>query len=148
MKVILQKDVINLGDAGDLKEVAPGFARNFLLPQKLAVLANDGSAKVIAHQLKLSNLKKENRKKIMVELSTKIESLKFSVTVKVGENDKLFGSVTSQDIANAMKKEGIELDKRKIEISEPIKSLGSFQVKVKLAEGIQSTIQLEVEKAK
>jgi large subunit ribosomal protein L9 len=146
MKVILQKDITNVGDAGDIKEVSPGFARNFLLPKKLAIIANDSSAKVIAHQKKIQAIKKENRKKSMTELGKLIEASTYTVLVKTGENDKLFGSVTSLDIANALKKAGIEIDKRKIDMPEQIKSLGAFQVKVKLAEGVNSTIQLKVEK--
>ena len=146
MKVILQKDITNVGDAGDIKEVSPGFARNFLLPKKLAIIASESSAKVIAHQKKIQAIKKENRKKDMTEIAKKIESSSFTVKVKVGENDKLFGSVTSLDIANALKTEGIEIDKRKIDMPEQIKALGSYQVKVKLAEGVTSTVKLAVEK--
>lgn len=147
MKVILQKDVSNLGDAGDLKEVADGYARNFLLPNRLAIRANEGSAKVIEHQRKLAAMKKDKRVKSMKEIATLIESKEFQVFAKVGENDKLFGSVTSIDIASALKKEGIEVDKRKIEIPEHIKSLGNYQVKLKLTDGITTIIKLKVEKA-
>ena len=147
MKVILQKDVSNLGDAGDQKEVADGYARNFLLPNRLAIRANEGSAKVIAHQRKLAAVKKDKRVKSMQEIAKAIESKELVILVKVGENDKLFGSVTSLDIANALKKEGIELDKRKIEIPEHIKALGSYQAKVKLADGVTSSIKIKVEKS-
>lgn len=147
MKVILQKDVSNLGDAGDLKEVADGYARNFLLPKRLAIRANEGSAKVIEHQRKLAAVKKDKRVKSMQEIAKAIESKELIILVKVGENDKLFGSVTSLDIANALKKEGIELDKRKIEIPEHIKALGSYQAKVKLADGVISSIKIKVEKS-
>jgi large subunit ribosomal protein L9 len=147
MKVILQKDVSNLGDAGDLKEVADGYARNFLLPNRLAIRANDGSTKVIEHQRKLAAVKKEKRVKSMQEIAKAIESKELQILVKVGENDKLFGSVTSLDIANALKKEGIEIDKRKIEIPEHIKSLGNYQAKVKLADGVSTSIKIKVEKS-
>lgn len=146
MKVILQKDVQNLGDAGDLKEVADGYARNFLLPKRLAVQANEGSAKVIEHQKRLAELKKDKRKKSMQEIAKSIEAKEFTVKVKVGENDKLFGSVTAIDIASALKKEGIEIDKRRIDITDSIKALGSFQVKAKLAEGVTATIKIKVTK--
>ena len=147
MKVILQKDVSNLGDAGDLKEVADGYARNFLLPNRLAIRANDGSTKVIEHQRKLAAVKKEKRVKSMQEIAKAIESKELQILVKVGENDKLFGSVTSLDIANALKKEGIEIDKRKIEIPEHIKALGNYQAKVKLADGVSTSIKIKVEKS-
>ncbi len=147
MKVILQKDVSNLGDAGDLKDVADGYARNFLLPNRLAIRANDGSTKVIEHQRKLAAVKKEKRVKSMQEIAKAIESKELQILVKVGENDKLFGSVTSLDIANALKKEGIEIDKRKIEIPEHIKALGNYQAKVKLADGVNTSIKIKVEKS-
>jgi large subunit ribosomal protein L9 len=146
MRIILQKDVTNLGDAGDIKEVSPGYARNYLIPKKLAIIATDKSAKAVEFQKKLAQIKKENRKKSMLELAKQIEANTYTISVKVGENEKLFGSVTSLDIANSLKSNGIEIDKRKIEISEPIKSLGAYQVKVKLADGVQSTIKLNVEK--
>jgi large subunit ribosomal protein L9 len=147
MKVILQKDVSNLGDAGDLKDVADGYARNFLLPNRLAIRANDGSTKVIEHQRKLAAVKKDKRVKSMQEIAKAIESKELQILVKVGENDKLFGSVTSLDIANALKKEGIEIDKRKIEIPEHIKALGNYQAKVKLADGVNTSIKIKVEKS-
>ena len=146
MRIILQKDITNLGDAGDIKEVSPGYARNYLIPKKLAIIATDKSAKAVEFQKKLAQIKKENRKKSMQELAKQIEANTYTVSVKVGENDKLFGSVTSLDIANSLKSTGIEIDKRKIEISEPIKTLGTYQVKVKLADGVQSIIKLNVEK--
>lgn len=147
MKVILQKDVTNLGEAGDQKEVADGYARNYLLPNRLAIRANEGSAKVIEHQRKLAAIKKDKRVKSMQEVAKSIEGKEVQILVKVGENDKLFGSVTAIDIANALKKDGIEIDKRKIEVGEHIKSLGSYEVKVKLAEGINPKLKIKVEKS-
>jgi large subunit ribosomal protein L9 len=147
MKVILKESYMNLGEAGDVVNVKPGYARNFLLPNRLAIRANEGSAKVIEHQRKLAAVKKDKRVKSMQEIAKAIESKELVILVKVGENDKLFGSVTSLDIANALKKEGIELDKRKIEIPEHIKALGSYQAKVKLADGVTSSFKIKVEKS-
>ncbi|HMV45070.1 MAG TPA: 50S ribosomal protein L9 [Leptospiraceae bacterium] len=147
MKVILQKDVTNLGEAGDQKEVADGYARNYLLPNRLAIRANEGSAKVIEHQRKLAAIKKEKRVKSMQEIAKSIEGKEVQILVKVGENDKLFGSVTAIDIANALKKDGIDIDKRKIEVAEHIKALGSYEAKVKLAEGINPKLKIKVEKS-
>ena len=113
MKIVLQKDFPNLGDAGDIKEVADGYARNFLIPQKIAIRASEGSTKTALHQKKLIELKKEKRTKSMQELSKSISNKEVEIIVNVGENDKLFGSVTAQDIASALKKTGIEIDKRK-----------------------------------
>ncbi|TGL10835.1 50S ribosomal protein L9 [Leptospira meyeri] len=144
MKVVLQKDVLNLGDAGDVKEVADGYARNFLIPRRFAVRANDGNTKAAVHQKKLAELKREKRVKVMKELSASIEGKTYEVKVKVGEKDKLFGSVTANDIALAIKNTGVELDKRKLDLSEPIKSLGEFKIKVRLAEGVVPQITVKV----
>lgn len=146
MRVILQKDVINLGDAGDLKEVADGYARNFLFPKKLAVRANEGNTKAALHQKKLGELKREKRKKAMEGFSSNVNGKEYEIVVKTGGGDKLFGAVTPMDIASLLKKDGIELDKRKIEIAEPIRSLGSYKIKIRLAEGIQPVITLHVKK--
>jgi len=146
MKIILQKDFPNLGDAGDIKDVSDGYARNFLIPNRIAIRADEGSTKVALHQKKMINLKKDKRTKSMSDVADKLKGKEIEVFVKVGENDKLFGSVTPQDISLALKNSGFEIDKRKIEISESIKSLGSFQAKVKLADGIQSVIQVKVAK--
>ncbi|RHX90827.1 50S ribosomal protein L9 [Leptospira stimsonii] len=146
MRVILQKDVINLGDAGDLKEVADGYARNFLFPKKLAVRANEGNTKAALHQKKLGELKREKRKKAMEGFSSNLVGKEYEIVVKTGGGDKLFGAVTPMDVASILKKDGIELDKRKIEIAEPIRSLGSYKIKIRLAEGIQPVITLHVKK--
>ena len=146
MKIILQKDFPNLGDAGDIKDVSDGYARNFLIPNRIAIRADEGSTKVALQQKKMINLKKDKRTKSMSDVANKLKGKEIEVFVKVGENDKLFGSVTPQDISLALKNSGFDIDKRKIEISEAIKSLGSFQAKVKLADGIQSVIQVKVAK--
>lgn len=148
MKVVLQKDVSNLGDAGEIKEVANGYARNYLFPNKLALRANDGNAKVAAHQKKLIELKKEKRKKAMKDVSAELQGKSFEITVKTGKNDRLFGSVTSMDISNLLKQNGYEIEKRKIDIPEVIKSLGTFKVRLKLVEGVQPIIDIKVIKEK
>jgi large subunit ribosomal protein L9 len=146
MKVVLSKDVPNLGEAGDIREVADGYARNFLFPKKMALRANDGNTKVALHQQKLSELKKEKRKKEAKNIASSLEKKEIIIKVKVGDKDKLFGSVTAIDVANALKKEGFDIEKRKIEIPEHIKSLGSYKVKIKLTEGIQALVSLKVAK--
>lgn len=147
MKVVLQKDYPNLGDAGDIKEVSDGYARNFLIPQRIAVRADVGNTKVALHQKKLIELKKDKRKKSMEGISKSLQDKEVEIFVNVGENDKLFGSVTHQDVANAIKTLGVDIDKRKIEFPENIKALGSYNIKVKLAEGIQAGLKLKVSKA-
>jgi large subunit ribosomal protein L9 len=144
MKVVLQKDVLNLGDAGDIKEVADGYARNFLIPRRLAVRANDGNTKMAIHQKKLATLKRDKRVKVMKDLAASIEGQTYEIKVKVGEKEKMFGSVTATDIANAMKKTGIELDKRKLDLGEPLKNVGEYKIKVRLAEGVTPQIQVKV----
>jgi large subunit ribosomal protein L9 len=144
MKVILQKDVMNLGDAGEIKEVKDGYARNFLLPKKLAIRASEGSTKMALHQKRLADLKKDRRVKTMKEMATSIDGQNIEIQVKQGENEKIFGSVTAQDIAQSLASKGFQIDKRKIELDQPIKSVGEFKIRLKLAEGIQAQINLAV----
>jgi large subunit ribosomal protein L9 len=147
MKVVLQKDFPNLGDAGDIKDVSDGYARNFLIPNRIAVRADEGNTKVALHQKRIIDLKKDKRKKSMQEIAKSLNDKEVEVLVNVGENDKLFGSVTHQDVANAIKTLGVEVDKRKIEFPENIKALGSYNIKIKLSEGIQASLKLKVSKA-
>ncbi|HON78506.1 MAG TPA: 50S ribosomal protein L9 [Spirochaetota bacterium] len=146
MKVILQKDIPNLGEAGDIKEVANGYARNFLLPKNLVVMANDSSKKAIEHQNKMIRIKKEKRKKQSEKLLEAISGIELSFAVQVGEEDKLFGSVTTIDIAKQLKEKGFEIDKKKIHLASPIKELGAFDVPIKLDEGITATVKVTVNK--
>jgi len=146
MKVILQKDIPNLGEAGDIKEVANGYARNFLLPKNLVVMANDSSKKAIEHQNKMILIKKEKRKKQSEKLLEAISGIELSFAVQVGEEDKLFGSVTTIDIAKQLKEKGFEIDKKKIHLASPIKELGAFDVPIKLDEGITATVKVTVNK--
>jgi len=147
IKLILQKDVLNLGDAGDIKEVKDGYARNYLIPNRLAIVADKGNTKNAVHIKKLVDLKKNKRNKEMQELSSKLNNKSVSISVQTGENDKMFGTVTAIDIASALKAEGFLIDKRKIELDENIKTLGTFDAKIKLAEGIHSNITVNVIKA-
>jgi large subunit ribosomal protein L9 len=144
MKIILQKDVINLGDAGEIKEVADGYARNFLFPKKLAIRASEGSTKMALHQKRLADLKREKRSKEMKNILSKIDGQSIEIKVKKGENDKIFGSVTSGDVSSALSAKGFAVDKRKIDLEQPIKSVGEYKIKLKLAENIQATINLSV----
>jgi large subunit ribosomal protein L9 len=144
MKIILQKDVINLGDAGEIKEVADGYARNFLFPKKLAIRASEGSTKMALHQKRLADLKREKRSKEMKNILSQIDGQSIEIKVKKGENDKIFGSVTSGDVSSALSAKGFAVDKRKIDLEQPIKSVGEYKIKLKLAENIQATINLSV----
>ncbi|MBP7602739.1 MAG: 50S ribosomal protein L9 [Spirochaetes bacterium] len=144
MKVILQKDIPNLGEAGDIKDVSDGYARNFLLPKKLVLVANDSSQKAAVHQKKLIRIKKDKRKKQSETLMEALSALDIQIGAQVGEEEKLFGSVTSMDIARKLKELGHEVDRRKIHLDEPIKKLGEYKVPVKLDEGVTANLKVTV----
>lgn len=146
MKVILQKDIPSLGDAGDIKEVAEGFARNYLLPKKLVIVANESSKKAIDHQMKLIKIKKDKRKKTSEQLAASMSDIELTIPAKVGEEGKLFGSITSMEIAKHLKEKGFDIDKRKILLDAPIKSEGEFKVAIKLEEGLTATVKVIVVK--
>jgi len=146
MKVILQKDIENLGDSGDIKDVADGYARNYLLPKKLVIVANEKSKKSIEHQQRLIKIKKQKRKKQNETLLEKLSGLDLLLTAKVGEEGKLFGSITAMDISKKIKELGYEIDKRRIVIAEPIKSIGEYKVDIKLEEGLTATANVFVDK--
>jgi len=146
MKVILQKDIPNLGDAGDVRDVAEGYARNYLLPRKMVILADGSSRKAVEHQDKLIKRKKEKRKKLSEKLAESIQGLEITIGVQVGEEGKLFGSVTALDIAKKLKEKGFEIDKRKIILENPIRQEGEHIVKIKLDEGQSPAIKVIVGK--
>ncbi len=146
MKVILQKDVPNLGDAGDIKEVSDGYARNYLLPRKLVIVSNESSKRATEHQMKLVKIKKEKRKKQSEKVAEGMAGLELTIGVQVGEEGKLFGSVTAMDISKKLKEKGFEIDKRKIIIETPIKQEGEYTVKIKLDEGQTPSIKVIVGK--
>ncbi len=146
MKVILQKDIPNLGDAGDIKDVSDGYARNFLLPRNLVIPANDSSKKAVEHQNRLIKIKKEKRKKVSEKQMESLNGLEVVMKVQVGEEGKLFGSVTSMDIAGKLREQGLQIDKRKIVLHNPIKQEGEYDIPVKLDEGLTAAVKLRVEK--
>lgn len=146
MKVILTEDIPQLGAAGELISVKDGHARNYLVPNGKAVRATTQNLKNLEHQKrqvreKLNKLVKEGR-----NLSEKIESVSCTIAKAAGEEDKLFGSVTTADIQNSLKNEGIEIDKKKIILSEPIKKLGIFSVPVKIHPEVTATLKVWVVK--
>jgi large subunit ribosomal protein L9 len=147
MKVILKTDVEGVGYAGDIVEVSPGYARNYLIPKGLALAATSRNIKGLEKQ-KAEIMKRVDKEKKRIEaLARRLAETKVVVAKQVGEEGKLFGSVTTRDIAEALAKEGIEIDRKKIVLDEAIKSLGTYQVKVKLPHGIESQIQVEVTEA-
>lgn len=145
MKVILQKDVSNLGDAGEIKDVADGYARNYLLPHKLVIVAGAGSTKALEHQKRLIAAKAEKRAKEVGTVAEELQKLgTVEVAVRVGAKKKLFGSVTAHTISLALKEKGFPIEKRKVEIQEAIKSLGNFKIRVKLSEKVNVNLTLKV----
>jgi len=132
MKVILLEDIPSLGKAGDLVKVSDGYGRNYLIPQKKAMVATEKSVKVIEHQKRLVQQGMEKAKKDAEKLGRQIENLSCTFAKTVGESGKLFGSVTSMDVENYLKENGIEVDRKKIALEEPIKNLGMFTVLIKL----------------
>lgn len=132
MKVILKKDIARLGKSGEVVSVKDGFARNYLLPQGLAFLASAANLKMVEQEKKRSLLHQEKEKEQAQDLAQKISSISCTISVQAGQDGKLFGSVTSQDIAQAYKLEGLNIDKRKIELTEPIKEVGVFKINIKL----------------
>lgn len=144
MKVILQKTVMNLGDAGEIKDVAPGYAMNFLIPQKLVIPATASSRKHLAHQQRLMKLKTEKRMAELKDIAGKLEGKELEIKVKVGRGNRLFGSVTPIDISRLLGEEGYQIDKRKIEIGQPIKETGVRKIEIKLGPGLTSHIKLNI----
>ena len=146
MKVILQKDVSNLGDAGDIREVADGYARNFLLPKKLVIAYSEANGRTIANQKHLIKVKKEKRKKESEKVADQLKTVSLSFTTKAGDDGKLFGSITSADISAKLAEAGITVDKRKIVLDEQIKHVGEFNISIKLEEGVSAPLKVTVVK--
>ena len=144
MEIILREDIENLGARGDVVRVAAGYARNFLLPKKKAVAATDSNRKIV-EQERQAHLRKE-AKQIgeAQELAKLVGAVTVTIARKAGENDQLFGSVTSKDLADALEKKGFSIDRRKIQLDEPIKSLGEFNIPVKLHRAVTVNLHVRV----
>jgi large subunit ribosomal protein L9 len=144
MEVILKEDVVNLGSRGDVVKVADGYGRNFLLPRKLAMQATEAN-KVVIEQMKNSAARRSATEKAQAELLVaKLEPVVLSFTRKSGEAGHLFGSVTSADIAADLATQGFEVDRRKIQLAEPLKSLGEFTVAIKLHREVTAHVKVKV----
>jgi len=147
MKVILKEDERTLGKAGDVIEVKAGFARNYLFPRNLAVKADEGQMKRLEHERKVLTDRNEKRLKQARLMAEKIGKASCTISVQVGEEEKMFGAVTAIDISESLAKEGIEIDKKHIHLDEPIKALGVFTVPVKLAPEVEAGLKVWVVKA-
>jgi large subunit ribosomal protein L9 len=146
MEVILKEDVHKLGSRGDVVKVANGYGRNYLLPRKLAIEATKANRAVI-EQMKAAAVRRSAREKADAEaLSTQFNNLSLSFQRRSGEHDQLFGSVTSGDIAAEMEKKGFSVDRRKIQLHEPLKSLGEFTIPVRLHKDVTAHVRVVIEK--
>jgi len=144
MEVILKEDVIKLGHRGDVVKVADGYGRNYLLPGKLAIEATAAN-KAVIDQMKASAVRKSAKEKVEAEqLSTQLDALELVFERKVGEHDHLFGSVTSGDIAHALETKGFTIDRRKISLEDPLKTIGEYHVPVKLHREVTSHVKVTV----
>ena len=144
MKVILRKEHEKLGQIGALVEVKDGYARNFLIPRGIAYPATDGSMRALTEEKKQSERRLSKETKASEKLAAELEKVSITLQMKVGEDEKLFGSVTSQMIADALKEKGFDLDKRIIELEEPIKALGIYNVSVKLHQNVTGKVKVWV----
>src|ERR1700736_2489565 len=146
MEVILKEDVAKLGSRGDVVKVAEGYGRNYLLPRKLAIQANEGNKAVIV-QMKAASVRRSAKEKTQAEeLSKQLDGVSVSFQRRSGEHDQLFGSVTSGDLADALMKKGFNLDRRKIQLHEPLKTVGEFSVPVKLHKDVTAHLKVVIEK--
>ena len=145
MKVILLKDVKGTGKKGEMKEVSDGYAKNFLLPKKMAVVADNTSVKELNEKNKSKEIKAQKEYEDAVELGKKMEEMAVTIYSKAGDGGRLFGSITSKEIAEQIKKQhGIEVDKRKISLDEPIKVLGSRVVEIKIHQKVITKVRVDV----
>lgn len=144
MKVILKEDVKNLGVAGSIVNVADGFARNYLIPRNLAMEANTKNLKVLEQERKKIEEAARKAKESATEIANRLSSITVQIQAKAGEEGKLFGSITNADISEALKKEGFDVDKRRIVLEEPIKRIGLYTVNVKVHQDIIVPVNINV----
>jgi len=145
MKVILREDVYNLGKSGELVTVKDGYARNFLLPRNLAMLANEANVRQLQHEKSVIELRQAKMKSAAQELGKKFDGASVKITRKVGEQDKLYGSVTALDVAEALAAANLKVERRMIHLPEPIRSIGTFEVELRLHREVTAKVQVVVE---
>ncbi len=144
MKVILREDVESLGRTGDVVEVAGGYGRNYLLPRGLAVKASTRNLKELEHQKRIMQARLEKQKKGAEELARRLSSVTCTISRKTGEEEKLYGSVTTRDIEAALKEQGVTVDRKRIVLEEPIKQLGEYKVEVKVHPEVRAEVTVHV----
>lgn len=146
MKIILQEDVEHVGHVGEIVTVADGFGRNYLIPRGLALPADERNVKAFAHRKRLVEHRKAKAREEALEFAKRIENVTCQIEKQVGENDRLYGSVTSLDIEDALRLEGIEISRRQLQLAEPIKNIGVFNVPVKLHADVIANLKVYVVK--
>jgi large subunit ribosomal protein L9 len=144
MKIILKEDIKKLGKMGQIVDVADGYARNYLVPKGLAVEASTKNIRSLEHEKKIIQEKARKHKDSAQDLASRISALTLTIKAKSGEEEKLFGSVTTMDIAEALLTQGVEIEKKKIVLEEPIKRLGSYSVQIKLHPDVSVPLTIEV----
>jgi large subunit ribosomal protein L9 len=144
IQVILRQDVDKVGKTGELVRVRPGFARNYLLPRQLAVAATDAAVHRIEHERAVAIVHTEKARREAQASADRLSALPIRIVQKVGEDGRLFGSVTTKDIETALKAQGVVVDRRKIELAEPIKAVGSYQIPIKLVSDVSAILKVEV----
>ena len=144
MEVILREHVEHLGARGDVVKVTPGYARNFLLPRKLALAVTENNKRQIEREKKLAEARDMEEKSAAEAVAARIGALEIEISRRVGENDALYGSVTSADVAQALKDKGFDVDKRKIQMPEPLKALGESTIPVKIHREVVAQVKVKV----
>jgi large subunit ribosomal protein L9 len=144
MKVILREDVEKLGKAGDVVKVADGFGRNYLIPRQLAVPANVRNLKALEHDRRVIEARAKKTRKSAESLAEKLVAVSLTISAKAGEEGKLFGAITSRDIAEAMEKAGVPVDRKTVLLQDPIKKLGDYKVKIKAGSDLHPEITVSV----
>jgi len=144
MKVILKEDVKHVGKMGQIVDVADGYARNYLIPKGLVTEASTKNIKFLEHEKRTIQEKSKKIRNSAQDLAHRISSLTISIKAKAGEEGKLFGSITTMDVAEALQKEGVEIDKKKISLEEPIKRLGSYTVNIKLHPDVSAPLNIQI----
>lgn len=147
MLVILKKEVVHLGEAGEIVRVAGGYGRNYLIPRGLAIPAAESSVATLEHQTRMADAIKRKDLAGARALAEKIEKTAITIRREAGEDDKLFGSVTNRDIAGLLAEEGVEIDRRTIQLEEPIRSIGLFTVPVRLHREVNASVRVFVIKS-
>ena len=146
MKVILRETYQTLGEAGSIVNVADGYARNFLIPKRIAMKYSRSSLRILEEEKKIKEARKNKEMKAAEQLGNVLRKVSLTASVKVGEEDRVFGTVTSQDIVNLLKEKGFDIDKKKILLEDPIKALGIYTIKIKVHPQVETSVKLWVVK--